>query len=410
MDKIKNTLAKIAEKTNEIKALQYIQKSMAMLLPITLIGSLFSLLNALPFEWWTNLLNSTGLSSHFSNVYTCTYGHYSLFVAFCMAYQYCCLNKQRKNAVACGIIAICAFLATCPVGDTSGYIGTTGMLGAMIVGGVSAWIYKTLIEKDITIKLPEGVPPMVAQSFISLIPSLVVIVVFMLLNIVCSVIGLVSVQDVIYTIVRVPLTAVGANAVGEFILTVYCTILWFFGIHGGMIMMPVLNVIFMENQMANLEAFNAGATLPNMFVGTVIMGSGIALNLAILVASHRAELKQIAKIGIVPYIFNISEPTAYGVPVILNPNFFIPYLLSPIISWCVTHGAQLIGFLGYNNGTTVAWSMPTTLQTFFYYGWQGAVVNILVTVLIFLMYIPFVKMNDAALDKADAEAAAVANQ
>ncbi len=403
MEKLKAVLAKIAEKTNNIAALQYIQKALAMMLPVTLVGSLFSLLTGLPFTPWTNFINSTGLVNAFNLVYNSTYGYMSLILSFCMAYQYAVSNKQRKNALACGIMSVCCFLISC--GDNSAsYIGTMGMLGAFIVGGLVGWIFKKLIEANITIKLPEGVPPMVSQSFVALLPSLTVCLVFMVINFALSFTSFGTLQDIIYALVRVPLTAVGANAFGEFVLVVYCTMLWFFGIHGGMIMMPIIMVIFMEKTMGNLAAYTAGQPLPNMFVGTVLLGEGFAVNLAILFASHRKELKEIAKIGIVPYLFNISEPTNFGVPIIMNPNFFIPYLLTPIIGWVLTHGAQLIGFLGYNNGTSVAWTLPTSVQAFFYYGWQGAVVNLLVTFVTFLLYIPFVKMNDAALDKADAEA------
>ena len=403
MEKLKNILAKIAEKTNNIKALQYIQKSLAMMLPVTLVGSLFSLLTGFPFEPWTNFINSTGLADAFNLVYNSTYGYMSLILAFCMAYQYAVANKQRKNALACGIMAVCCFLISCG-NNSATYIGTMGMLGAFVVGGLVGWCFKKLIEADITIKLPEGVPPMVSQSFVALIPSLTVCLVFMILNFVLGLTGLGTVQDIIYNLVRVPLTTVGANGVGEFILVVYCTMLWFFGIHGGMIMMPIIMVIFMEKTMGNLAAYTAGQPLPNMFTGTVLLGEGFAINLAIILFSHREELKQIAKIGLVPYLFNISEPTNFGVPVIMNPNFFLPYLLGPVIGWVVTHGAQWIGFLGYNNGTSVAWTLPTTVQAFFYYGWQGIVVNLVVTAIMFLLYIPFVKMNDAALDKADSEA------
>ena len=405
MDKIKNTLQVIADKTNNIKMLQYIQKALAMMLPVTLIGSIFTLLTGFPFEPWTNFINKTGLADAFNSVYNNTYGYYSLILAFCMAYQYSLANKQRKNALTIGIIAICSFLVSCG-GNTAGYIGTTGMLGAFVVGCLAAWICRKLIEANITIKLPEGVPPMVSQSFVALIPALVTLTTFMVINLVLGFLpeSWRTLQDVIYNLVRVPLTKVGANGFGEFIMFVYCSMLWFFGIHGGMIMMPIIMVVFMEKSMANLAAYQAGQPLPNMFVGMVLGGEGLAVNLAILLFSHRKELKEIAKIGIVPYIFNISEPTNFGIPIIMNPNFFIPYLITPVIGWVLTHGFQLIGFLGYNNGTQVAWTLPTTVQAFFYYGWQGAVVNIIISICVFLLYIPFVKMNDASLDRADAEA------
>lgn len=403
MEKLKEVLAAIADKTNKIKVLQYMQKALAMLLPVTLVGSIFALLAGLPFDAWTNFLETTGLGTHFTNVYNCTYGYYSLFLAFCMAYQYCLINKQRKSAVPAGIIAVGAFLITCPVGDPSIYIGTAGMLGAMVVGGLTGWAFKFFIERNITIKMPEGVPPMVAQSFIALIPASVVIIVAMILNTICSYVGLGSLQDIVYTIVRVPLTTIGANAIGEFVITMYCCLLWFFGIHGGMVVGPIVSVIFMDNCMANLAAYTAGEPMPYMFTGGILMGMGLATNLAILVASHRAEVKEVAKMGIVPYIFNIQEPTSFGVPIITNPNFFIPYVFSGVISWIITHGAQAIGFLGYCNCASVNWTVPSPIAAFLNYGWQGTVVDLIITVVTFFLFIPFVKMNDAALDKADAK-------
>ena len=93
---------------------------------------------------------------------------------------------------------------------------------------------------------------------------------------------LVSFQDMLYTLVRIPLTNVGANGFGEFVMVVYCTMLWFFGIHGGMLMMPIIQVVFMDKIMENLAAYTAGTALPNMFVGTCLLGEGLAVNLAVI--------------------------------------------------------------------------------------------------------------------------------
>lgn len=403
MEKFRNGLAFIADKMNSFKALHVIQRALAMIMPITLIGSLFSLLSGFPVEAWQNFITSTGLINSFQLVYNCTYGYYSLFIAFCMAYQYCSMNKEKKNALSAGIMASCAFMISCPSDNMAGYLGTTGILGAMIVGYLVGWIFKSLIKKNITIKLPEGVPPMVSQSFVALIPAALVCILFMALNFGLAGTSMISCQDMIYQLLRVPLTVVGANFAGEFVMVVYCTLLWFFGIHGGMLMMPIISVVFMDNIMGNLNAFTAGEALPNMFVGTVLLGEGLVINLAIILFSHRKELKDIAKIGFLPNLFNISEPTNFGLPIIMNPNFFLPYVMTPIIGFAITHLAQIVGFLGYNTGVTVAWTLPPTVQAYFFYGWQGCVVNLLISFICFLIYIPFVKRNDAALDKNEAE-------
>lgn len=405
MDKLRNCLGVFADKMNSFKALHVIQRALAMIMPVTLIGSLFSLLSGFPAQAWQDFITSTGLIGSFQLVYNCTYGYYSMFIAFCIAYQYCSMNKQKKNALAAGIMAICAFMISCPSDNLAGYIGTTGILGAMIIGYFVGWLFNKLITKNITIRMPEGVPPMVSQSFVALIPAALICTIFMILNFLLAKTSLISCQDMIYQLVRVPLTVVGANFAGEFIMVVYCTLLWFFGIHGGMLMMPIISVVFMDKIMANLNAYTVGAPLPNMFVGTVLLGEGLAINLAIILFSRRKELKNIAKIGFVPNIFNISEPTNFGLPIIMNPNFFIPYLMTPIIGFTITHLAQAIGFLGFNTGVSVAWTLPTTVQAYFYYGWQGIVVNLLITVICFLIYIPFVRRNDATLEKADTEVA-----
>lgn len=53
------------------------------------------------------------------------------------------------------------------------WLGGQGMIAAIIVGLVTDWIYTWFVKRKITIKLPEQVPPAVANSFIALIPAAV---------------------------------------------------------------------------------------------------------------------------------------------------------------------------------------------------------------------------------------------
>lgn len=401
MEKVKSSLQKFVSKIDKSITVKIIQKALATLMALTIVGSIFSLLTGISVESYQNFLTETGLLNVFNLGYNVTIGHIGLYTAFAVGYQYACHYKQRKNAVSVGLLSIAAFLMASAPDNMYGYVGTTGMFGGIVIGIFVGYVFKQLVNHNITIKMPEEVPPMVAQSFTALIPAVVVIAIFTVVNYAMTALSLVSLQDVIYTFLRVPLTKLGGNFIGELIFMLYVPFLWFFGIHGGMVVMPIMNLVFADIQFANLSAYQSGQSLPYLFTGISIGAGYVCLNIAILLVSHRKEIRELGKLGFVPALFTINEPMLFGLPMILNPIMFVPFVLQTMIPHLLTRLLQIIGLISYGNCASTPWCLPQCVIAFLRFGWAGAIASIVFTIMGVLIWIPFIKAYEKRLDNQD---------
>lgn len=409
MKNFKEKFSAFAEKLADVEVLQILQKSMTLLTPVTLVGSFFSILAGLPVDAWTNFINSTGLQPFFQWIYDVTYGYTSLILCFGIGYTYANTYGQRKNALSSGVMAMIGFLMLCPVNGAATWTGAQGMFGAIIIGLFTSWVYRIFVEKNIVIKMPAGVPPMVAQAFTAVVPTLVLGLLYCFINVGFTKTSFGSLQDFVYTVVRTPLTKISANAAGELILTLYANLLWMFGIHGGMVAFPIMMVLFGERQAANLAAYLAHEPIPYRYavgMGAGVGASQVATCVAFIIFSRRKELKEIGKTAVLPSLFQISEPISFGVPLLLNPVFMIPYCFAnALCGFLIGHGLQIIGFIGNDPCISVPWVIPSIVSNFLKFGWKGIVAGLIMDVAVVLVYIPFIKIYDGILEKRDAEEA-----
>lgn len=79
-------------------------------------------------------------------------------------------------------------------------------------------------------------------------------------------------------------------------------------------------------------------------------GAGITLSLifAIFLFSKREDHRMIAKLSFLPGLCGISEPIVFGLPLVLNPTFAIPFIFNSGISTAIAMFATSIGFLPCN--------------------------------------------------------------
>lgn len=139
------------------------------------------------------------------------------------------------------------------------------------------------------------------------------------------------------------------NVVG-WAYVIFNSLLWFFGVHGSLaltatdngIMTPwALENIALYNQYGSVDAaIEAGKQFhfwakPMLDSYILLGGSGATLGLiiAIFIASRRADHRQVAKLALPSGIFQINEPILFGLPIIMNPVMFIPFVLvQPILA------------------------------------------------------------------------------
>ncbi|VFS63151.1 PTS system oligo-beta-mannoside-specific EIIC component [Kluyvera cryocrescens] len=104
-------------------------------------------------------------------------------------------------------------------------------------------------------------------------------------------------------------------------------------------------------------------TMPFWDVYMSIGGSGLTIGLliAVMIATKRKEMKEIAKLSIGPGIFNINEPVIFGMPIMLNPILAIPFIITPLVTGSIGYFATVTGFAG-KAVVMVPWTTPPLIN------------------------------------------------
>lgn len=244
---------------------------------------------------------------------------------------------------------------------------------------------------------------MIARSFNSLIPAWITITVFgIFAGTLYGATGL-YINTIIYNVIQVPFNQIIGSQIGVSIIVVLSQLLWWTGIHGHMAMNVIAKPVRTAALAANIAAVSAGLvpeefyTLAYVHLFTNLGGSGIVISLAlaILVFSKRQEYKDITKLSMIPLICGISEPMVFGLPIMLNPIFLIPFVLVPLITANIGYYAITSGFLVSSYVESVA-GMPMFIQQFLGFSgqWQAILLTVVVLVIGFLSYAPFVILSN----------------
>ena len=419
MEKFLDKLIAISSKFAQNSVLNIIQGAFMMLMPITMIGGFTALFNGIGIDAYQAFIASAGIKNVLNVIYQWTIGMFGVYVSFLVALQFARVHKCSKSDIAVGLVSMVCFLIVTPYvlpedpyGAASlpvSWLGASGLFTGIIIAFIVGYIFKFCQKYNIVIKLPEQVPPMVSAQFTSIIPGAISMILFGILNAVFAGTSLGSFHQLIYSIVSTPLNAVGSNVFGFWILMVVLYGLWFCGIHGGMTCGPIIMMLFMQLQMENMTAFQAGQPLPNMFIGDALsFGTGsIPMLVAALIFCKSESNKSITRLSFLPALFGVDEPAYFGMPMILNPIFFIPWvIIAPTVSVFGTHILKMIGLLGYANGTagSNAANLPFFVGNMMNYGVSGLIWGCVLFAVIVLAYVPFVKAYDKQMLEKEKEA------
>lgn len=217
-----------------------------------------------------------------------------------------------------------AFLIVTPLDATaegvtaipSTWLGAQGVFSAMLIGIGAGRLYVLFQQKGWTIKMPASVPPMVTKVFDSLIPTIVVGILAIVVKWAFSFTSFGSMHQCIYTLVQEPLKGIGGNIGAVIFICVVQQILWFFGIHGSNVIMPIVKALWIAMDAENLAAIAAGQTPPNATgyaFYVIVTWSGLALGLVLLMLiSKSKQYRQLGRVAIVPALFGITEPVIFG--------------------------------------------------------------------------------------------------
>ena len=417
LDKLQNVLVPFSQKVNENKVLKGISKGFASMLPIVMVGAIFTLLASLNISVYQNFITSTGLKGVLSIPAAFTSDMISVYAVFLIAQAEAdVIGLKDDDATASGIIALMVFLILLPLGVTgvdpetnvtvqvtaaiaTGYLGSKGLFTAMIVGILIPRIHNLFVKYNIVIKMPESVPPMIAKSFNAMIPALGIALLACLIKTGVAATSYGTVTDLIYGLLKAPLSVLTASPITYALLLLVCNLMWFFGIHGGMVAGSFRDAMYTEN----LAAYTAGTQAPNVLttgawltIGN-IGGSACAIGLCLCIAlfAKSSRFKALNKISLPAGLCGISEPMVFGFPMVLNPILLIPMLIAPTVTLLLGYAAMATGLVPYLIGTSIPTGTPILFSGFIAYGsWKGVALQLVLIAVSTLIYYPFFKMCD----------------
>ena len=432
MDGLEKKLMPMAEAVGKNKYLLTMRDSFAMLMPILIIGSMFTLVGNLPIPAWVDFLKTTTLQgkSLFSLLAipsACTVSLMALFLAFNIGFNFA-EHIGVEDRGAAGLASLASWFVLMPQvteffpeGVTKPFLvesiplawtGAKGVFIAILVGFFSVHIFGFAIKKHWVIKMPEGVPSSVSLAFSALIPMTLTLSAVWLLSIFFALTPWKDAFTFVYSILQAPLTLLGGTVWALGISYIIQGVFWFFGINGsnitGPIFTPVLTALTLENQ----AAFSVGAVLPNIinrefdsfFATFGGGGSTLSLLIAMFLFCHSNRIKSVAKLSIIPGIFGINDPVVYGLPMVLNPLLAIPLIFTPVVNIAVAWFAMSTGLVPLCNGIMLPWSTPPLISGFLLCGWQGAALQLVLIALGVVIYLPFIRTLDREFLKEEEDA------
>ncbi|WP_317334243.1 PTS lactose transporter subunit IIBC [Streptococcus orisratti] len=391
-------------------------------MPAILFSSIFILIAALPEVVGITLPEA--FSTWLWKVYGYSMGVVAILVsattARCLAES---VNRQmpsnkKINAVSVMLASIVSFLLLSADqidgGLANGYMGTKGILAAFVAAFITVNVYKFCVLRDITIKMPKEVPGTISQTFRDIFPFSFAVFAAVLIDTAIRYFFGTSFAEAIITLLQ-PLFTAADGYLGIAIIWGAMALFWFVGVHGPSIVEPAIVAVIYANVETNLQLAKAGEHASNVltvglgnFVGTMGgTGATLVVPFLFLLFAKSKQLKAVGKASFIPVSFAVNEPLLFATPIILNPYFFIPFLLAPIANvWIFKFFVDVLQMNSFMY--VLPWATPAPIGLILGTGVSLlAVVLVLVLIVVdAIIYFPFIKAYDASLLEEEAENAA----
>lgn len=402
----------VAFKMSNQRHMRSIRQGIVATLPLTIVGSFFVILLNLPINGYAEFIAPykaiVDVPFRFTVGILALYATYGMGAALAKSYD--------LDEVGGGLLATVGFLISTvvPIQVTQPVEGviangrylniaslsSSSLFGAIVASIVSIEIYRIMKEKKITIKMPEGVPPEVSNSFAALLPALVIILLFWILRHFLN-------FDIsaLLSKLLMPLKDVlaGNSLIGGLITVFLITFFWVLGIHGPAIMGPVIRPIWDVSIAENMTEFTNGvaaSSLPNIFTEQFLQwfiwigGAGTTLALVFLFLTSKSKyLKSLGRLSLLPGLFNINEPIIFGAPIVMNPVLAIPFILAPLVLTTLSYFLTVTGVIPLMMAR-LPFTMPSPIAAVMSTNWNlmAGVLVIINFVIALAIYYPFFKM------------------
>ncbi|MDT1946505.1 lactose-specific PTS transporter subunit EIIC [Carnobacterium maltaromaticum] len=402
------------EKVSRNIYLRAIRDGFISAMPVVLFSSIFLLIAYVPnifgFSW------SASTEALIMKPYGYTMGILGVLVAGTTAksltdsFNRKLENTNQINFLSTMLASISGFLllaadAVEGGGFANGFLGTKGLLTAFLAAFITVNIYNITVKNNVTIRMPEEVPPNISQVFKDIIPFTLVIVVLYGLDIVTRNIMGTNVAESVIKLFE-PLFTAADGYLGITIIFGAYALFWFVGIHGPSIVEPAIAAITYANIETNFQLLQAGqhadkilTSGTQMFIVTMGgTGATLVVPFMFMWLSKSKRNKAIGRASVVPTFFGVNEPILFGAPIVLNPVFFVPFIFAPIANvWIFKFFVDVLGMNSFS--VNLPWTTPGPLGIVIGtgFGLMSLVLALTLIVVDVVIYYPFFKVYDAQI-------------
>ncbi|HEM5154017.1 TPA: PTS lactose transporter subunit IIBC [Streptococcus suis] len=398
------------EKISRNPYLRAIRDGFIAAMPVILFSSIFLMVAFVPnifgFTW------SDEAVAAIMKPYGYTMGIVAVLVAGTTAKSLTdAFNRQlpktnQINFISTMIASISGFLLLASDGIeggfANGYMGTKGLLTAFLAAFITVNIYKVCVKNNVTIRMPDEVPPNVSQAFKDVIPYALSIFVLYGIDLATRQLVGTNVAEAILKFFE-PLFTAADGYVGITIIFGAYALFWFVGIHGPSIVEPAIAAITYANIETNFQLLQAGqhadkilTSGTQMFIVTMGgTGATLVVPFMFMWLTKSKRNKAIGRASVVPTFFGVNEPILFGAPLVLNPVFFVPFILAPIANvWIFKFFVDTLKMNSFS--VNLAWTTPGPLGIVMGTNFAplAFVLAILLVVVDVLIYYPFLKVYD----------------
>lgn len=388
-------------------------------MPIILFSSIFTLVayvpNAWGFYWSKTVENALMLPYNYSM------GLLALFVTATTAknltdYKNLSLPKVNQiNAVSVIMAAEISFfvvaIKTGKAGIDLSFMGTKGLIAAYVVGLIVPNIYYFCVKNNITINMPDQVPQNISQTFKDIFPMAFSVGLFWIVELVLNSLFKANLSECVINLLS-PLFSASDSYIGLSIIAGAMAFFWFVGVQGPSIVAPAVAAIESTNVDANQALLHAGKHAYHVLAintqdyvmnmgGT---GSTFVLAFIFLLLAKSKQNKAVGKASFIPVTFSVNEPILFGAPIIMNPVFFVPFVLTPIVNICMFK--FFVTTLGMNSMVaTMPWTVPAPIGIIVATGFAplSFLYVALALILDVLIWLPFFRAYDDGILKEEQE-------
>lgn len=379
-------------------------------MPVILFSSIFILIAFVPNSWGFKW--SDEVVAFLMKPYSYSMGILALLVAGTTAKSLTdSVNRSMEktnqiNYMSTLLAAIVGLLmlAADPIenGLATGFLGTKGLLSAFLAAFVTVAIYKVCVKNNVTIRMPDEVPPNISQVFKDVIPFTLSVVSLYVLDLLARHFVGASVAESIGKFFA-PLFSAADGYLGITIIFGAFAFFWFVGIHGPSIVEPAIAAITYANAEVNLNLLQQGmhadkilTSGTQMFIVTMGgTGATLVVPFMFMWLTKSKRNRAIGRASVVPTFFGVNEPILFGAPLVLNPIFFIPFIFAPIANvWIFKFFIETLGMNSFT--ANLPWTTPAPLGLVLGTNFQvlSFILAALLIVVDVVIYYPFLKVYD----------------